>query len=77
MDLLASKKFKALLALVILWTDAVSGSLGLSQTALMWLTGAFSAYFLSQSFRDFGEEIVSATRIYTEKDNAKKDPKGS
>lgn len=61
-DLAQSKKFKALVALVALWSEPVRSSLGLDQYALKWLTLAFGAYFISQAFRDFGEEVNKAVK---------------
>lgn len=66
MDLLQSKKFKALLALVILWCKPVHDGIGLSVEALPWITGAFAAFFLSQGFRDLGEELVRAVKANRE-----------
>lgn len=70
-DLLSSKKFRVLLALVVLWSRPVREELGLSEGhAMPWLTIAFTAYFISQGFRDFGEEIHKAACVITPKGKA-------
>lgn len=74
-DLLSSKKFKALLALVILWTKPVHEAIGIDIEGLKWLTGAFAAYFVSQAFRDLGEELVTAVRVFIGKTPTKEAPK--
>lgn len=61
-ELASSKKFTALAALIVLWTEPVRTSLGLDTYALKWLTMAFGAYFISQAFRDLGEELNDAAK---------------
>ncbi len=73
MDLLSSKKFKALLALVILWTKPVHDAIGLQDSAMPWLTAAFCAYFIAQGLRDFGEEITKAATFLATKKPPEKD----
>lgn len=63
-DLMSSKKFKALLALVVLWTKAVHESIGLDPEALKWLTAAFAVYFVSQAITDFSENIIKTAAVF-------------
>lgn len=67
MDLLQSKKFRALLALVILWAKPVHDTLGVPESGLPWITIAFAAFFIAQGFRDLGEELVHAVRVYRDR----------
>lgn len=55
-DLLGSKKFTSLLALIVLWSESVRVPLGLDNYALKWLTVAFCVYFVAQAAQDFAKE---------------------
>jgi hypothetical protein len=59
-DLLASKKFRVLLALVALWSKPVHEALAIEGTALPWLTLAFATFFIAQGLSDLGGGIAQA-----------------
>lgn len=71
MDLLSSKKFKTLLALVVLSSTPLQGYI--PESHYMWLVIAFCCFFISQGIADLGGELRKPAKCFC-CDGKKPDP---